>query len=85
MPSSAIGVNPCQLKPRLHSNGCTVSDRAWPSAIAGGFVQCTHPLVGGSRALPRLGAGLRRRLAPFFGKAKRCEYECLSSGATRRD
>ena len=57
----AIDHNRCQLKARLHSNGCTVSDRAWPSAIAGGLVQCTHPLVGGSRALPRLSAGLRPR------------------------
>ena len=37
-----------------------------------------------SRARPRRRASLRRRLAPFFGKAKRCDCECLSSGATHR-
>eukprot|EP00966_Prymnesium_polylepis_P259226 5987684-Prymnesium_polylepis.2 len=41
-------------------------------------------MAGRSRATHSRGSPLRRRKAPFLGKAFRCEcdYECLAGGAT---
>ena len=72
------------LKERLLAMACSVCRRAWPSAIARQLGQCTQPSDSPSRATHSQRRGLRAVLASILGKAKICDCECFSGGATCR-
>ena len=73
----------CTPKWLLHANDSNVCENSLSSAIAGHCGQCTRLLPGRAPVPP---GGSARHFGPgkplFFGKAYRCDCECLSSGAT---